>query len=364
MTQPSIRTSRRSSRIASSQCHCQENQREISRTGATTAARTARTSRVRALHLLDLGPSDRIYQPSYRVRDERLEKAGEGGVRRPREQPALVQELFRVVERGERTVGCEPALVGPAREELLHTRRVRGHATAAIVTIGNEIVSGDIENTNASWLARRLEQLGIVVQLVTAVPDDVDAIARLVRREAEEADVVVVTGGLGGTPDDVTREAIAAVFGVPQREHEEVAARLRARFTRAPDYAASWAQLPDGARPLEIEGGGAPGFVLENVYVLPGLPGEMKPMFEALEEELRRERPISSWRRTFATRESEITPLLVEVSRRYPGVRVGSYPTFTPEGPLVEVVVKSADEDTLTGAAQWLAAEIEALTTS
>ena len=230
------------------------------------------------------------------------------------------------------------------------------------MTIGNEVVSGDIENTNASWLARRLEQLGVIVRLVAAVPDEVGAIARLVQREAAEADLVVVTGGLGGTPDDVTREAIAAAFDVPQREHQEVAGRLRARFARAPEYAARWAQLPEGARPLEIERGGAPGFVIENVYVLPGLPGEMKPMFETLEGELRRERPIGSWRRTFSTRESEIAPLLVEVARRYPDVRVGSYPTVTPDGPLVEVVVKSADPDLLDEAQRWLEEEIEALT--
>src|SRR5262249_13370408 len=123
-----------------------------------------------------------------------------------------------------------------------------------------------------------------------------------------------------------TREAIAAAFGLGQHEHEEVAARLRARFTRSPEYAARWAYLPEGARPLEIERGGAPGFVVENVYVLPGLPGEMKPMFESLEDELRREQPIASWRRTFGTRESEITPLLAEIAKRYPDLRVGSYP--------------------------------------
>jgi len=67
---------------------------------------------------------------------------------------------------------------------------VRDHPTAVIVTIGNEVVSGDIENTNASWLARRLEQLGVVVRLVAAVPDEVETIARLVRREAAEADLV------------------------------------------------------------------------------------------------------------------------------------------------------------------------------
>jgi molybdopterin-biosynthesis enzyme MoeA-like protein len=162
----------------------------------------------------------------------------------------------------------------------------------------------------------------------------------------------------------VTREAIAAAFGVSQRENEEVAARLRARFERSPEYAARWASLPEGARPLEIERGGAPGFVLENVYVLPGLPGEMKPMLESLEDELRRERPISSWRRTFSTRESEIAPLLAEVARRYPDVRVGSYPSFTPDGPLVEIVVKSADPTLLDEAQGWLQTEIETLTRS
>jgi molybdenum cofactor synthesis domain-containing protein len=241
---------------------------------------------------------------------------------------------------------------------------VRGHPTAAIVTIGNEVLSGDIENTNASWLAQKLEQLGIVVRLMAAVPDEVDAIAQLVRREADEVDVVVVTGGLGGTPDDVTREAIAAAFGLPQEEHAEVASRLRARFTRAPEYAARWAQLPMGARPLEIERGGAPGFVVANVYVLPGLPGEMKPMFESVEDELRGGEPIGSWRRTFATRESEITPLLVEVERRWPDLRVGSYPAFTADGPLVEVVVKSADPALLEEARRWLEPELEALTRS
>jgi nicotinamide-nucleotide amidase len=238
---------------------------------------------------------------------------------------------------------------------------VDGHSTAAIVTIGNEIVSGDIANSNGTWLAQRLEALGVHVRLIAAVPDDVDTIAAFVREQAAKADVVVVTGGLGGTPDDVTREAIAAAFEVVQVEEPDVAARLRARFERAPDYAAQWAMLPEGARPLEIERGGAPGFVIQNVYVLPGLPAEMEAMFETVEDELRREQPISAWRRTFRTRESEITPVLVEAGRRYPDVRVGSYPSFTPDGPLVEVVVKSADPELLVEAQAWLEAEIEAL---
>src|SRR5205809_6937177 len=102
-------------------------------------------------------------------------------------------------------------------------------ATASIVTIGNELLSGDTVNTNGAWLAGRLEALGVEVVLIAALPDDVQRVAAFVREQASEADIVLVTGGLGGTPDDITREAIAAAFGVPQVEQPEVAEALRAR---------------------------------------------------------------------------------------------------------------------------------------
>jgi molybdenum cofactor synthesis domain-containing protein len=233
-------------------------------------------------------------------------------------------------------------------------------AAAVILTIGSELVSGDVVDTNGAWLARQLERLGVPVRLIAAVPDDLDVIAAFVRAEAARADLVLVTGGLGGTPDDLTREAIAAAFGVEQREVPEVAAGLRARFTRDPEYAARWAHLPAGSRPLENPLGGAPGFALENVYVFPGLPSEMEAMFGVVANELRRELPIGSWRRTYRTRESEIVGVLVELGRRHPAVGVGSYPTFTPDGPLVEVVVKSSEPATLAAATAWLEAELSA----
>ncbi|MGE5691660.1 MAG: competence/damage-inducible protein A [Pseudomonadota bacterium] len=231
-------------------------------------------------------------------------------------------------------------------------------ATAAILTIGNEIVSGDTENTNASWLARRLESLGVEVQLIAALPDDIDAVAAFVRREAPLVDHLLVTGGLGGTPDDLTREALAAAFGVVQEEQPEVAADLRARFTRDPDYAAKWALLPRGSRPLANPLGGAPGFAIENVSVLPGLPAEMRAMFDAAEQEFRRAAPIASWRRRLHTRESEIAALLAEAGERWPGLRVGSYPSFDPH-PTVEVVLKSSDEPQLAEAVAWVDAELD-----
>ncbi len=232
-------------------------------------------------------------------------------------------------------------------------------ATAAILTIGNELVSGDVPNSNGSWLARRLATLGVSVRLIAAVPDEIDAIAEFIRREAPLADFLIATGGLGGTPDDITREAIAHAFAVEQEEVPELAADLRSRFTGDPDYAAAWARLPAGSRPLVNPLGGAPGFAIENVYVLPGLPSEMEAMFDAVAEEFRRGEPIASWRRMYRTRESTIAPLLVEAGERWPSVLIGSYPMFPLDGPQVEVVVKSSDVAALAAASKWLASAIE-----
>jgi nicotinamide-nucleotide amidase len=232
-------------------------------------------------------------------------------------------------------------------------------ATASILTIGNELVSGDVANTNASWLAKRLAPLGVETRLIAAVPDELEAISELVRREAPRVDFFLVTGGLGGTPDDLTREAIALTFAVPQEEQPELAAGLRARFVRDPEYAARCALLPRGSRPLGNPLGGAPGFVIENVYVLPGLPSEMEAMFDSVAEEFRRGAPIGAWRRVYRTRESVIAPALVEVGELWPGVLVGSYPTFAADGPTVEVVVKSSDPAELEAASGWLARALE-----
>lgn len=226
--------------------------------------------------------------------------------------------------------------------------------TAAIVTIGNEILAGDIANTNASWLAQRLQDLGIKVRLVAVLPDEVDEIAAFVRERAPAVDFMLVTGGLGGTPDDLTREAIAAAFGVEQDEVAEVAADLRARFTRDPEYAARWARLPAGSRPLSNPRGGAPGFAIANVYVFPGLPAELEAMFEAIEDEFRGSPPIRQWRRTYRTHESEIASILAEAGERWPHVLVGSYPSFDPPPPEVEIVLKSSDADALAQASAFV----------
>ena len=237
-------------------------------------------------------------------------------------------------------------------------------ARAAIVTVGNELLAGDVENTNGSWLARRLAALGVEVELIAAIGDEIERVASFVSEQAATFDVVIVTGGLGGTPDDVTRESIAAAFGVPQAEAPDVAARLRARFAHDPEYAARWALLPEGSRPLEIRNGGAPGFVIENVYVLPGLPAEMEAMFDTIADELRGGSPIGTWRRTYRTTEARIVGILEEMTALHPDVAVGSYPSFDGGVSEVEVVVKSADRDALAAATAWIEPALERATSA
>ncbi|HEX5449098.1 MAG TPA: molybdopterin-binding protein [Gaiellaceae bacterium] len=230
---------------------------------------------------------------------------------------------------------------------------------AAILTIGNEIVAGDVPNSNASWIAKQLEPLGVKVVLTAAVPDVAERIVEFVRREAPRVDHLFVTGGLGGTPDDITRQALAAAFEVEQELQPELAADLRSRFTGNPDYVTPWAALPKGAHPLENPLGGAPGFQLENVWVFPGLPREMEAMFLRYAESFRTAAPIEVWRRRERTRESLLADALVHATDTWPAVSVGSYPYFTDDGPEVEVVLKSSDPAQFQAAVAYMDSEIE-----
>jgi nicotinamide-nucleotide amidase len=235
------------------------------------------------------------------------------------------------------------------------------HDTAAIVTVGSEITSGDVENTNASWLARELAGLGVTVELVAAVRDDVGAIARVIRTQRGSVDHLLVTGGLGGTPDDVTREGVAAAFGVACAVDEAAAAPIRERFGRLGEYALRWATLPVGCDPFENPLGGAPGFVIGNVCVLPGVPEEMRACFGQLARRFRGI-PILQERLAYDLAESDIVVALTAFGDRYPTLEVGSYPRFDGGRAQVELVVKGDDASLLRTASNWLADEVARLT--
>jgi molybdenum cofactor synthesis domain-containing protein len=141
----------------------------------------------------------------------------------------------------------------------------------AIATVGDELLAGETENTNATWLCRRLAGRGVRVERVTTLPDRVADIARVVNEYHAEYDAVVVTGGLGPTHDDLTMEGVAAAFGRSLEEHPDVVEWFEThRGYTAADLAEGTTHLPRGARMLPNEEGVAPGAVVESVYVFPG----------------------------------------------------------------------------------------------
>jgi molybdenum cofactor synthesis domain-containing protein len=224
---------------------------------------------------------------------------------------------------------------------------------AAIVTVGDELLTGDTENTNATWLCATLDDRGVDVERVTTVPDRVADIARVVNEYHAEYDAVVVTGGLGPTHDDVTMEGVAAAFGREVAPHDAALAWLEEEGGyAAADLADGTTDLPVDARALHNPEGVAPGAVVESCYVLPGVPAEMKAMFATVAEEFEGER---SYTETVETSEPESALLdrLAEVQERF-AVSVGSYP-----GETVTLRVTATEPEEARRAAGWLAEHVE-----
>lgn len=164
-----------------------------------------------------------------------------------------------------------------------------GLATAEIIAVGSELLTPHRIDTNSLFLTRRLNDVGIVVRSKSVVGDDRAALAALVREALTRADVVITTGGLGPTEDDVTREVVAGVLERPLDERLDVLAAIRARFDRRgipmPEINRRQALVPRGARVLDNANGTAPGLLIEVngrvVVLLPGPPRELEPMFDA-----------------------------------------------------------------------------------
>ncbi|MEF8776547.1 MAG: molybdopterin-binding protein [Haloarculaceae archaeon] len=217
----------------------------------------------------------------------------------------------------------------------------------SLVTVGDELLAGDTVNTNAAWLGRRLAKCGVSVERVTVIPDRIPDIAGEVDDQRANFDAVIVTGGLGPTHDDRTMEAVAAAFGSELAENERVYDWLETAGYAADDLAPGTAALPDGAEPLRNPEGVAPGCVIGNVYVLPGVPDEMQAMFDEVAEDFSGQ-PQYVRTVTVDEPESALVEDLVELEERF-GVTVGSYP-----GDEVEVKISGPAEAAVAAAEDWL----------
>lgn len=226
---------------------------------------------------------------------------------------------------------------------------------AVIVCIGDELLSGDVDDLNSTWLARGLTGMGTAVARIEIIPDDVDVIARTI--QGIEAGRIVVTGGLGPTHDDVTRQAVARAFGrglARDPEAVKVVEASAARRGRSPLPASyAMADIPENSRVIPNPVGAAPGFVVDGrAYVFPGVPSEMRAMFELVREEFRGPGILVDWLET-AKPESALVGDLNRAVALFPEVKFGSYPSG-----VVRIKMKSCDAARLRAAKEWLSERI------
>ena len=240
--------------------------------------------------------------------------------------------------------------------ETLHKR-----VTACVIIIGNEILSGRTSDANLAYLGQQLGELGIHLYEARVIPDTEDAIVNTVNQCRRIYDYVFTTGGIGPTHDDITSQSIAKAFGVPIRRDAEAVTRLKAFY--GPDdlneARLRMANVPKGARIIDNPVSAAPGFEIENVWVLAGVPAIMRVMFEGITHRLTGGAPILS--RTVSTdlSEGQIADGLKMIQARYPNANIGSYPFFRQQRFGVSIVLRGIDVGTLDGAA----ADVHALVT-
>ena len=219
--------------------------------------------------------------------------------------------------------------------------------SAAMLVIGDEILSGRTQDTNTNHLAQALTSQGIDLKEVRVVPDEQAAIVDAVNDLRARFDHVFTSGGIGPTHDDITADAIAAAFGVPIYVRDDARAAMQAFYdtiggTLTPSRL-RMARIPQGARLIDNEVSGAPGFTIGNVHVLAGVPSVFKAMVAALLPTIAGGAPVQSRALRVERGESDIAEELAGLAADFPDLSVGSYP-FRQEGIFgTNIVVRGQD---------------------
>ncbi len=218
--------------------------------------------------------------------------------------------------------------------------------TAAVVVIGNEILSGRTRDANVQFLGERLNDSGIRLMEVRVVADDEDAIAAAVNACRADYDYVFTTGGIGPTHDDITARSIAKAFGLEFGRNAEAEALLRQHYRpeEVSEARLRMADTPTGAELLENPVSKAPGFRVENVYVLPGVPSIMQAIFDCLRPGLMGGARVLSKTVMAYLPESKMADGLRELQAQHPEVEIGSYPFFRDGRLGSSIVMRHSDE--------------------
>ncbi|MEO1200318.1 MAG: molybdopterin-binding protein, partial [Pseudomonadota bacterium] len=254
---------------------------------------------------------------------------------------------------------------------LFGAKQTDGLVTAAVLVIGDEILSGRTKDKNIGFIAEYLTASGIQLREVRVVPDVHETIVAAIEALSGAYDYLFTTGGIGPTHDDITADAVAAAAGVPLNIDPRAVALLEARHGAEGlnDARMRMARIPDGADLIENKVTAAPGFRLNNIIVMAGVPSIMQSMLDAVAPTLKTGRKVESRTILANHREGDLAALLGELQSKT-DVAIGSYPSFENGVFRTSVVLRSADADALTvaeaersggerGADEWSADEAE-----
>jgi len=224
--------------------------------------------------------------------------------------------------------------------------------SAGIVIIGNEVLSGKTQDINSHFLCIELRQLGVEVQKISTIPDDIELIGQEVASFSERFDFVFTTGGVGPTHDDVTIVGVAHGFGVKVVRHPVLERRMRERLGKEINEARlRMADVPEGAELLATEALFAPVIKIRNVFIFPGIPRILEERFQAIKERFR-DAPYFLKMVYVKYGEGVIATMLNDLLGKFPQLLLGSYPVLDTPEYKVKVTLESKDANYLNQALQ------------
>jgi molybdenum cofactor synthesis domain-containing protein len=232
--------------------------------------------------------------------------------------------------------------------------------TAAMLVIGDEILSGRTQDSNSNYVARQLTTLGIDLREVRVVGDIEDEIVAALNALRSRYDFIFTSGGIGPTHDDITADAVARAFGVGIGYHPEAYALLEARYEKGQFNEARkrMARIPDGGSLIKNSASVAPGFQIGNVFVMAGVPMVMRAMMEEIVTRLPRGVAVASITVSADLPEGTIAQGLSDIQKAYPQTAIGSYPWYRDGRFGAQLVARSRDAEAVEAAAQAIEAMV------
>ena len=238
--------------------------------------------------------------------------------------------------------------------------------TAALIVIGDEILSGRTKDKNTGYIADYMTAIGIRLREVRVVPDIEDEIVSAINALRKKYTYVFTTGGIGPTHDDITADAVARAFGVPIDVDERAVAMMRERYAPGDltETRLRMARIPEGAELIENSVSRAPGFMIGNVIVMAGVPRIMQVMLDNVAPRLKTGAKLLTRTVRVERPEGDVAPGLGRVQNEHPEVQMGSYPFFVKEKLGTHLVLRSDDKGKLDEALKsiWRMLEAEGFT--